>query len=622
MSYGQNEAENWIFASESGLDFSTDPPTVIASSPMTFSLGSSCLSDANGDLLLYTEGQTIWNGSGQILSNGESIGGSVMCSQPALIVPDPSRSKSYYVFAVDEYLDFMGSDNTCFSYSRVSFDGYGSVVEKDVLLLAETPQYVTAVKHANGIDYWVLAHERGSNRFFVYPVTSDQGLHAENPKIFSKGAQHLGQTSNQGSLKFSPDGSYIASAQMDGTIELFSFDNSTGEIALIDSESLERAYSVEFDADSKFLYAATSHDWGAVLSSDIYQYDLSRSNPLDPASSYLVSSIPRDTVYATLQLAPNRRIYCAKYSHITNKGQYVSVIHNPSRPGSACNFNNIDGIPDKGLDLGSQKLLGGLPNFVTSYLDMPFFIYDSICYKNTVTFDIVNKHNNGTISWNFGDPDSDNNSSSDPSPLHIFSAPGTYSVSVTVSYGGVDYNYTEDVVVNPLPEIDFGSDTIYVFPGAIAPLEVAEGYASYVWQDGSTNNIYLAAEQGDYTVTVTDALGCWDRKTVTILPANIYFPNAFTPNNDGRNDIFGPIGAENGLYNIRMFIYNRMGQLMYESPVLEELGDAVGDFGWDGTKAGTMQPAGTYVWIVKFDVEKEKDVFSTEQYSGSVTLLR
>jgi gliding motility-associated-like protein len=106
------------------------------------------------------------------------------------------------------------------------------------------------------------------------------------------------------------------------------------------------------------------------------------------------------------------------------------------------------------------------------------------------------------------------------------------------------------------------------------------------------------------------------------LPANIYFPNAFTPNGDGRNDTFGPKGANSGLYNIRMFVYNRFGQLMYESPALDELGNDDGSFNWDGTKGGEIQPTGTYVWVVKFEVEKEKGEFSVEQYSGSVTLLR
>ena len=618
--FSQKEANNWIFPIKTGLSFNTEPPTVL-NTTIPAGFGSSCYSDSDGNLLLTTNGHTIWNGSGNTIMNGVGIGGDQGCVQSSLIVPDPSRSNSLYVFTVDKYSDIPGLENRCFSYSRVNLtgdNGNGSVSEKEVLLLAETPEYVTGVQHANGSDFWVVTHQYGNSTFYVYPITKEKGLHADNPKIFDVGSEHLGTISPQGMLKFSPDGKYLASTQIDGILELFSFNNEIGEIKLINTAIVPDAFGVEFDADSRFLYVSTHPS--STIDSQILQYDLLRTDPLE--INYVVNTIVEDTLFASLQLGPDRKIYCAKFGQ-TFFCKHVAIIHNPSRPGAACNFNRLDNASDPGIDLGGEKLIAGLPNFVSSFLDKSFFTYDSICYNNVVSFDIRNKDNIDAVTWDFGDPTTGaQNISTDLSAMHVFSAPGTYTVTVESTFNGDSYFYSQPVVVNPLPEIDFGSDTIYLFPGAIAPLEIAEGYTSYDWSTGSTSNLLLADQPGSYHVVVTDSLGCINRKTVMILSANIYFPNAFTPNSDGVNDEFTPKGANSGLYNIRMFVYNRMGQLMYESPVLAELGDSEGDFGWDGTKNGVLQPTGSYVWIVKFDVEKEKGQFNTEHYSGNVMLLR
>jgi gliding motility-associated-like protein len=67
-------------------------------------------------------------------------------------------------------------------------------------------------------------------------------------------------------------------------------------------------------------------------------------------------------------------------------------------------------------------------------------------------------------------------------------------------------------------------------------------------------------------------------------------PRAWTPNGDGRNDVLKPYTLN--IVEIRYFrVFNRWGQLMYETKELEK--------GWDGTYKGRLQPNDAYTWMVE-----------------------
>jgi gliding motility-associated-like protein len=70
----------------------------------------------------------------------------------------------------------------------------------------------------------------------------------------------------------------------------------------------------------------------------------------------------------------------------------------------------------------------------------------------------------------------------------------------------------------------------------------------------------------------------------------IFVPSAFTPNNDGKNDILRPIAAGMGQFEY-FNIYNRWGQLIFTTRINGQ--------GWDGKVNGRLQDTGTYVWTVK-----------------------
>ncbi|MCX8020569.1 MAG: gliding motility-associated C-terminal domain-containing protein, partial [Chitinophagaceae bacterium] len=115
-----------------------------------------------------------------------------------------------------------------------------------------------------------------------------------------------------------------------------------------------------------------------------------------------------------------------------------------------------------------------------------------------------------------------------------------------------------------------------------------------------------------YQVTATDTNGCKGEGYVHIRihkgPA-VYLPNAFTPNGDGKNDIFIPHYV--GIKQIHQFkVFNRWGQEVFSTRNLQD--------GWDGNRLGLPQPSGTYVWMVEAVTSDNQKIFR----KGIVTLIR
>jgi gliding motility-associated-like protein len=124
--------------------------------------------------------------------------------------------------------------------------------------------------------------------------------------------------------------------------------------------------------------------------------------------------------------------------------------------------------------------------------------------------------------------------------------------------------------------------------------------------DGSFDSI-------EYKLEVVDEYGCIDSSFITVkvfrTDPQIFVPTAFTPNRDGRNDIFRPIAV--GISQIEYFrVFNRWGQMVFSTTTNE--------VGWDGKINGKEQATGTFVWLVKAVDYTGKAVFA----KGTVTLIR
>ena len=167
--FAQGGNNIWYFGHNAGLDFTTAPPSAIYDGALVTEEGCATLTDEQGNLLLYTDELFVYNRLHQQMPNGFGLWGHPSSTQSAIIVPWPDSDSLFYIFTTE---DFVQNNRMSYSVVDLSLDnGLGDVITKNVLLQQPVTEQLNAVKHANGTDYWVVAHGMNNN-FYVYPVTA------------------------------------------------------------------------------------------------------------------------------------------------------------------------------------------------------------------------------------------------------------------------------------------------------------------------------------------------------------------------------------------------------------------------------------------------------------------
>lgn len=224
-------------------------------------------------------------------------------------------------------------------------------------------------------------------------------------------------------------------------------------------------------------------------------------------------------------------------------------------------------------------------------------------FFNNLSFPIDDTYD---INWNFGD----GGTSQEISPSHIYENPGTYTISVDIASPigcETDTTFNNLIVVQPSPEAGFSF--VPTQPSNIEPTvyftDQSQGAIGWFWDFGNGSNStkqnpnYTYRDTGVYEVKqiVTHPSGCMDTlvQILDVRPeVRYHLPNAFTPNGDGLNDSYFGKGLMEGATNFQMSIWNRWGEMIFESNNPDE--------GWNGRKfnTGKESPNGVYVVVVTF----------------------
>lgn len=267
---------------------------------------------------------------------------------------------------------------------------------------------------------------------------------------------------------------------------------------------------------------------------------------------------------------------------------------------------------------GTDTVLYSIPVIHANPVASFSFVADTLCELKPVQF-------NATLTgisswaWNFGD----GTSTAAPPLTHTFGKPGSYPVTLIVQdvNGCGSQPAVNTVIINPKPDIDAGPDKFFRI-GSSVTLDASisnPGNYDFVWTPGTylntttlLNPTALTDRRMTYYITATDkATHCANTDSMVIKPISIVqVPNAFTPNNDGKNDLFRVLGTELVTrFNLRIF--DRYGQLVFET---NDKGQ-----GWDGKRKGTDLPTGGFVYILTYSAPNYP---AAQVEKGSFILIR
>ena len=189
---------------------------------------------------------------------------------------------------------------------------------------------------------------------------------------------------------------------------------------------------------------------------------------------------------------------------------------------------------------------------------------------------------------------------------------GTYYVTVTDNNQCKGSDTVKIVRVLPVPSRFLPADTAICNYGDVV-LFPRQTYSSYLWNTGQTGSSITVKQPGLYWLQVTDQNNCKGIDSLLVVPkqcmTGLYVPTAFSPNSDGKNDMFKALLFGN-ILKFQWTIYNRFGQVVFTS--------ASASNGWDGTFNGAPQNSGNYVWTCHYQLQGETE----KTKSGSVVLLR
>lgn len=492
----QNQNNIWYFGANGGVDFNQSPVTALTNGKLNTSEACASIADEGGALLFYTDGITVWNRQHAIMENGVGLSGNKSTTQ-TIIVPCPDNDNLFFIFTAG----VIPAEHIDYSVVNLTGDGgFGEITSKNISLLNDNAtEKLTAVKHANGKDIWVIGHGTESNEFFAWLITKN-GVTATPQKSFA-GTAHAGIASKGiGYLKASPDGNTLAVAAEDasgGFVELLTFNTSTGNVTdpnkkLTGFTQSFNPYGLEFSPNGNLLYV-TEYKNGSP--GKLYQIKLPFVSGLISNSSTVLATL---TSVAALQIAPDGKIYLSQ----SGVG-YLHAINFPNLEGTASDFRL------NAVSLAGKKANLGLPAFNLSDFSGLSFTSNGTCSAVATQFKLIsNTPTFDAITWDFDDPASGaDNTSHTRDPSHFFSHAGVFNVTVNTMLNGSPDTKSKSVTILQSPDgaLYDVSDMNVLCENGVVNLTAhgATDNEQYNWYDENKGLIIQTAD-GNYQSKVLD----------------------------------------------------------------------------------------------------------------------
>jgi hypothetical protein len=573
-------SNNWCFGSAGyGWDFRTEPPSFFKTA-MHAAGGTQAVSDSLGNLLFYTDGDTVWTKNHQKMKGSFGSVDVKFISytptiSPSVVLPVPGKPGRYYVF-LGGYPDPSFIPNVVpivpLGYREVDVNkngGLGEVLDSSRRLLNTYNTYELAtVRHSNKKDFWLLA--RALDTILVYSITNS-GINLAFKTFFDDPAKNVGRYYNSsgvsGGFKVAHNGQSLAlflsfedtalkaKGYHRSFLYKFPFNPATGVVqspTLIDSlcyewgiQGTQTFHDAVFAPGDSILYALTAPLSGrseAGAYNSIVQYQLD-SNGVFKQTYWWQSN---KSTYTCLQLAPNGKVYIG--GHLSNE-YTMGSIEKPDRAGEGCKittdkivmpyflypfsngdswtfYTRMNSLPSSYNDFMRVKFLG-MPNRYCDGITHFYNLSDTGCFNQYRWY--INADSTDAVNTQY-----------------TFTQPGVYFVKLRATTpAGYHLWYSDSIEIKPEhfpPQASFFTQTqtgcqwvSFILSDTSKSLTNKTGTAYKKWDFGdgqiiydtlvnSTVALHTYTKSGNYTLKLTYFNGyCTDsfllQQQVTILEA-------------------------------------------------------------------------------------------------------
>ncbi|MBK9107482.1 MAG: T9SS type A sorting domain-containing protein [Saprospiraceae bacterium] len=374
------------------IDFNQIPKEIyITHKDFRIHQNNASICDTAGNLLMYTAGCWVSDRNFQRMPNGtinQGEGHDLSCSNGdyrisfGTLILNQTNQKNYIVLHkfkefVQDSLSIIAVTKLLYSIADMSLNnGFGDLTQKNQLAIDRylSASDLTAVRHANGRDWWVVCPGRANNSYFTVLFTENGPLPYREQKI---GTDFYFLDDGGSQSCFSPDGNLYARMTPSRGLFLLDFDRNTGVFSnfrqlITGSETTDHTVGVAFSPDSRFVYL-------------VYRWDLYQADTRSPdLSSSLVhidhwDGYVEDGIWVAGFDAAMSGPDCKIYIRTGTSNRVMHVIHQPNQKGKNCQFEQ------HGLFLPARNH-ASIPNFVNYRLGHEAFCDSTLVVNNWHSF--------------------------------------------------------------------------------------------------------------------------------------------------------------------------------------------------------------------------------------------